>query len=191
MRLFLLPKVLLSGARSLLPAGATLLLFMITACSQAPTVPTEDAAVLQPKPATVPVVVATPPKKEPVATAPAIPPIDGAATSVGSATGTVAPARAQPSAAQIATMSSVTPAGATRYECVTGATGSEKRQPITFPENSGRICARFPAMGPCQYERVACRSSGGRVIRFDGIEITTDVEHEYDKQVTRFRLNAG
>ena len=46
-------------------------------------------------------------------------------------------------------------------------------------------------MGPCQYERVACRASGGRVIRFDGIEITKEVETEYDKQVQRFRLNAG
>ena len=46
-------------------------------------------------------------------------------------------------------------------------------------------------MGPCQYERQACRATGGRVIRFDGAEITTDVEKEYDKQVQRFRLNAG
>lgn len=60
-----------------------------------------------------------------------------------------------------------------------------------FPENSGRVCSRFPAMGPCQYERDACRAAGGRVIRFDGIEITKDVEREYDKQVQRFRLNAG
>ena len=122
---------------------------------------------------------------------PAIPPVDGKATSVEAATGSVAPVRAQPSAVQIAKVASVTPAGTTRYECVKGAAGAETRRPITFPENSGRICARFPAMGPCQYERVACRASGGRVIRFDGIEITKEVEKEYDKQVQRFRLNAG
>ena len=104
---------------------------------------------------------------------------------------TVAPVRAQPSPVQIDTMPSVTPSGTTRYECVKGPAGSEIRQSITFPENSGRICARFPAMGPCQYERVACRASGGRVIRFDGLEITKEVETEYDKQVQRFRLNAG
>jgi len=122
---------------------------------------------------------------------PAIPPKDGTATSVGSVAGCVAPSRGQPSAAQIATAASVTPDGTTRYECVKGKVGEETRAAITFPEKSGRICARFPAMGPCQYERAACRASGGRVIRFDGVEITKDVEHEYDKQVQRFRLNAG
>ncbi len=72
-----------------------------------------------------------------------------------------------------------------------GKAGEESRAAIVFPEKSGRICARFPAMGPCQYERSACRAKGGRVIRFDGVEITKDVEKEYDKQVQRFRLNAG
>ena len=166
-------------------------LAMMVACTQAPTVPNEDPAVLQPKPAPIPVVVVAPPDKSSVPSMPAIPPVDGKATSVGSATGSIAPARAQPSPMQIATVASVTPSGTTRYECVRGASGAETREPITFPENSGRICARFPAMGPCQYERVACRASGGRVIRFDGIEITKEVETEYDKQVQRFRLNAG
>lgn len=166
-------------------------LVIMVACTQTPTIPSEDPAVLHPKPAPIPVVIAAPPEKEPVSALPAIPPVDGKATSIGSATGSVAPARAQPSPAQIATAASVTPTGTTRYECVKGASGAEARHPITFPENSGRICARFPAMGPCQYERVACRASGGRVIRFDGIEITKEVETEYDKQVQRFRLNAG
>lgn len=159
---------------------------LLTACTQAPTVRNEDPAVLQPKPAVV-----EPEVPPTVSAMPAIPPKDGAATSVGSAAGNVAPARAQPSAVQIATASSVTPAGITRYECVKGKQGQETRAAITFPENSGRICSRFPAMGPCQYERAACRASGGRVIRFDGVEITREVEHEYDKQVQRFRLNAG
>ena len=35
------------------------------------------------------------------------------------------------------------------------------------------------------------RAAGGRVIRFDGAEISNEVEKEYDKQVQRFRLNAG
>ena len=168
-------------------------LCLLVACTQAPTVATEDPAVLQPRSAPEPVaiVIAPPPLSEPVSAMPAIPPTDGNATSVGAASGSVAPVRAQPSPVQIATMSSVTPTGTTRYECVKGRSGVETRQPIAFPENSGRICARFPAMGPCQYERVACRAAGGRVIRFDGIEITKDVETEYDKQVQRFRLNAG
>ena len=165
-------------------------LLLVVACTQAPTIANEDPAMMQPKP---PVVVVAPPMPatDPVPALPAIPPTDGNATSVGSVTGSVAPVRAQPSPVQIATMSSVTPSRTTRYECVKGQAGSEARQPITFPENSGRICARFPAMGPCQYERVACRASGGRVIRFDGVEITKEVETEYDKQVQRFRLNAG
>jgi hypothetical protein len=160
---------------------------LLSACSQAPTVKNEDPAVLQPKPTATVAPQAPPPT---VSATPAIPPKDGTATSVGSAVG-VAPARAQLSAQQIASVAAVTPSGTTRYECVKGTAGAETRAAIVFPENSGRICARFPAMGPCQYERDACRANGGRVIRFDGVEITTDVEKEYDKQVQRFRLNAG
>ena len=189
--LFPLRSAMFRACRAACYGSILVLLAMMAACTQAPSVPSEDPAVLQPKPAPIPVVVAAPPVKEPVSAMPAIPPVDGQATSVGAATGSVAPARAQPSPVQIATVASVTPVGTARYECVQGASGAETRQPITFPENSGRICARFPAMGPCQYERVACRASGGRVIRFDGIEITKEVETEYDKQVQRFRLNAG
>ena len=189
--LFLLRSAMFRACRAAFRVAVVVPAVLLVACTQAPTVPNEDPAVLQPKPAATPIVVEVPPPKELVSAMPAIPPADGKATSVGAATGSVAPARAQPSPVQIAAVASVTPAGTTRYECVKGASGAETRQAITFPENSGRICARFPAMGPCQYERVACRASGGRVIRFDGIEITKEVETEYDKQVQRFRLNAG
>jgi hypothetical protein len=159
----------------------------LSACTQTPIVKNEDPAVLQPKP-----VVVTPEVAPPTVSAmPAIPPKDATVGSIGSAGGTVAPSRGQLSAVQIAAVASVTPAGTTRYECVKGKPGAESRDAIAFPEQSGRICARFPAMGPCQYEREACRAGGGRVIRFDGAEITKDVEKEYDKQVQRFRLNAG
>jgi hypothetical protein len=171
-------------------AGA---LVMVAACTQAPTAG-PDATAARPTQPVAPMV-AVPPaiaKVEPKPEAPAaIPPVDGSASSVTASKGSVAPVRVQPSAVEIAITPSVTPSGATRYECVRGAQGAESRVAIAFPENSGRICARFPAMGPCQYERSACRAAGGRVIRFDGIEITKEVEHEYDKQVTRFRLNAG
>ena len=172
---------------------AAVALVMVAACTQAPTA-TPDSAATQPTSPVAPVVIAPPvvAKVEPKPESPAaIPPVDGSASSVTANKGSVAPVRVQPSAVAIATTPSVTPSGATRYECVRGAQGAESRAAIAFPENSGRICARFPAMGPCQYERNACRSAGGRVIRFDGIEITKEVEHEYDKQVTRFRLNAG
>ena len=175
---------------------------LLSACTQAPVVRDEDPAVLQPRPVLVaPAVPAVPAEPaEPAASEtppptvsamPAIPPKDAAVGSVGSAGGTVAPSRGQLSAVQIAAVASVTPEGTTRYECVKGKSGSESRAAITFPEKSGRICARFPAMGPCQYERQVCRAAGGRVIRFDGAEISNDVEKEYDKQVQRFRLNAG
>ncbi len=98
-----------------------------------------------------------------------------------------AASNAQPDPRVIATTSVLTPSGKTRYECVKGS----NRTPIGLPEGSERVCSRFPAMGPCQYERDACRASGGRVIRFDGTDITKEVENEYDRQVQRFRLNAG
>jgi hypothetical protein len=46
-------------------------------------------------------------------------------------------------------------------------------------------------MGPCQYERDACRRSGGRVFAADGSEITRSVEDEYDKRVMRIRLRSN
>lgn len=168
---------------------AAILAALVAGCAQTPPatpVPAVDPATVSPPPVAI-----TSPAQPAVVTAPAIPPRQSSATSVESPSGAVAPARGQPSASQIATVAAVTPPGTTRYECVTGREGAETRSAITFPENSGRICARFPAMGPCQYERSACRARGGRVIRFDGVEITTDVEKEYDKQVQRFRLNAG
>jgi hypothetical protein len=99
--------------------------------------------------------------------------------------------RAAANARAIATTAALTPDGKTRYECVKGSEPSVVRAAIALPPGTDRICSRFPAMGPCQYERDACRAQGGRVIRFDGTEITKDVENEYDRQVQRFRLNAG
>lgn len=91
----------------------------------------------------------------------------------------------------VATEAALTPAGQPRYQCLNSKTSGDIRTVITLPTGSERICSRFPAMGPCQYERDACRAKGGRVIRFDGVEITKEVEREYDKQVQRFKLNAG
>ncbi len=181
---------ILNVRRWLCNSMATIMMFGVAACTQMPSVEGSPAGAQQKSADTALPVVVT--KVEPTLEAPAaIPPVDGMATSVAASQGSVAPARAQLSAVEIATGSSITPPGTTRYECVHGMQGAESRVAITFPENSGRICARFPAMGPCQYERAACRAAGGRVIRFDGVEITKEVEHEYDKQVTRFRLNAG
>jgi hypothetical protein len=98
-----------------------------------------------------------------------------------------APSYSGPDPRGIATTAALTPSGKTRYSCEVGSSKST----IALPEGTDRICSRFPAMGPCQYERDACRAKGGRVIRFDGVEITPGVEAEYDKQVQRFKLNAG
>jgi hypothetical protein len=46
-------------------------------------------------------------------------------------------------------------------------------------------------MGPCQYERNACRGRGGRVFAAGGVEITNATEAEYDKKVSRTRFRAN
>ena len=77
------------------------------------------------------------------------------------------------------------PAGAI-YVCeVAGA-----RTPIEFPGNVESLCRRHPEMGPCQYERDACRRRGGRVYTSAGEEVTKEVETEYDKAVRRVRFQA-
>ena len=186
---FLRPERGQRGPQRLFNNCVALLLLLMAGCAQTP--PAPSGPVVDPSTVTPPPVAVVSPANPAVVSPPMIPPLPGAPNSVESAAGNVAPSRGQPSAREVATVAAVTPAGTTRYECVKGPSGAESRRAITFPENSGRICARFPAMGPCQYERQACRASGGRVIRFDGIEITTEVEREYDKQVQRFRLNAG
>ena len=53
------------------------------------------------------------------------------------------------------------------------------------------MCRKHPEMGPCQYERNACRSKGGRVFAADGKEITMATEAEYDKKVRRVTFKAN
>jgi hypothetical protein len=45
-------------------------------------------------------------------------------------------------------------------------------------------------MGPCQYERDACRAKQGRVFTAKGEEVTLAVEAEYDRVVRRVRFQA-
>ncbi|MGL4230011.1 MAG: hypothetical protein ACRDAM_03430 [Casimicrobium sp.] len=165
-----------SWVKTLVAMSLSLVVF---GCAQTPTpAPTAqpDNTITPPTP-----VIVAPKAPE----APSAPPAQ-AATPAVPATPAAAPARTM-NAATIAKAEALTPAGKTRYACeVRGA-----RSDIALPQGTDRICSRFPAMGPCQYERDECRAKGGRVIRFDGVEITKDVESEYDKQVQRFRLNAG
>jgi hypothetical protein len=70
------------------------------------------------------------------------------------------------------------------YACeVAGA-----RAPIEFPGNVESLCRRHPEMGPCQFERDACRRRGGRVYTSNGEEVTAAVEAEYDRKVMRVRF---
>lgn len=74
------------------------------------------------------------------------------------------------------------------YVCVVDVGGVRKQTAIEFATNVGEICAKHPEMGPCQYERNACRRGGGRVYAASGMEITMATEAEYDKKVLRVRL---
>jgi hypothetical protein len=66
----------------------------------------------------------------------------------------------------------------------------EERTPIEYVPNVEALCRRHPEMGPCQYERDACRRRGGRVYTSAGDEVTVAVEAEYDKAVRRVRFQA-
>jgi hypothetical protein len=67
---------------------------------------------------------------------------------------------------------------------------SGAREPLVLSEAVDRLCRRHPEMGPCQYERDQCRKGGGRVLTARNEEVTAAVEAEYDKRVTRVRLQA-
>jgi hypothetical protein len=73
------------------------------------------------------------------------------------------------------------------YVCDVGGT----RGPIDLEANVDGLCRRHPEMGPCQYERDACRKAGGRVFTARGEEITSGVEAEYDRIVQRVRLRSN
>ena len=62
---------------------------------------------------------------------------------------------------------------------------------IEYEPRVKSLCAKHPEMGVCQYEREACRTSGGRVYDAKGTEITKQIEAEYDKKVMRVRFRAG
>ncbi len=88
------------------------------------------------------------------------------------------------------TLAIAAPPGAL-YVCVSGAGAQLRQTAIEFAPGVGDLCRKHPEMGPCQYERDACRRSGGRVFAADGSEITRSVEDEYDKRVMRIRLRSN
>ena len=84
----------------------------------------------------------------------------------------------------------VLPANA-QYVCVTEAAGQRQQTVIEFSPKVAGLCLKHPEMGPCQYERNACRHSGGRVFAAEGKEITMATEAEYDRKVMRIRLKSN
>ena len=64
------------------------------------------------------------------------------------------------------------------------------RTDIAYEDRVEKLCRRHPEMGPCQYERNACRAKGGRVFTQKGEEVTMAVEAEYDRVVMRVRFQA-
>jgi hypothetical protein len=78
-----------------------------------------------------------------------------------------------------------------QYVCVTNSGGQPQQTAIEFSPQVAQLCIKNPEMGPCQYERNACRRGGGRVYGGDGKEITVAMEAEYDKKVMRVRLKSN
>jgi hypothetical protein len=74
---------------------------------------------------------------------------------------------------------------------VTDSDGELRQTAIAFVPKVAQLCLRHPEMGPCQYERDLCRSSGGRVFAAGGQEITRQIEDEYDRKVLRVRFRAN
>ena len=99
----------------------------------------------------------------------------------------LAPPTAPPSAALPPI---VVPADAI-YVCVVDASGTRRQTVIEFVPKVHQLCRRHPEMGPCQYERNACRNAGGRVFAAGGREITLATEDEYDRKVMRVRFRAN
>ena len=79
----------------------------------------------------------------------------------------------------------------TIYVCVTDTAGHPRQIPIELQPQVAALCRKAPEMGPCQFEREACRRTGGRVFAVDGTEITRQTEAEYDKRVMRIRMQAN
>jgi hypothetical protein len=84
----------------------------------------------------------------------------------------------------------VVPPGAL-YACVSESGGTPRQTAIAYEGKTDALCRKHPEMGPCQYERNACRRGGGRVYAADGTEITLATEAEYDKRVRRVQFRAN
>ena len=124
----------------------------------------------------------TPPPRETATPAPRSTP---SAPPPATAAPAARPAAAKALAPAVALPSMDLPPGAI-YMCDAGG----KRRAIEFPDGVEKLCRKHPEMGPCQYERDACRHRGGRVYTALGEEVTLAVEAVYDSRVHRVRFQA-
>lgn len=145
--------------------------------------------------ATSPVVREVLPQPAPPAVAPSAP-FQTPATAKTEPTGAaptrahVAPALTAPAVAPPVAAPPLVPPG-TLYVCTATVNGQVQQTAIEFEPKVKQLCSRHPEMGVCQYEREACRASGGRVHTAAGVEINRRTEAEYDKKVLRVRFRAG
>ena len=79
----------------------------------------------------------------------------------------------------------------TQYVCVSETNGVRQQTSIAFSAKVAALCRKHPEMGPCKYERDACRRSNGRVYAANGVEITMKTEAEYDKRVMRVMFKSN
>lgn len=108
-----------------------------------------------------------------------------------SPTPAVPPAAVPHGSSSPAALAAVEVPPAALYVCVLDVGGVRKQTAIEFAPKVEQICGKHPEMGPCQYERNACRRSGGRVYAANHTEITMETEAEYDRKVLRVRFNGG
>jgi hypothetical protein len=147
--------------------------------SERATTPSRDAA-----PAATPAPTSPPqalPAEGPLASAPGA---SGAPVLASAAPGSTVPAAAAPSLAP------PVPPGML-YVCARVVDGAPRHTGIDYEPKVRELCARHPEMSVCQYAREACRRDGGRVFDARGLEITKQLEAEYDRKVMRARFRAG
>jgi hypothetical protein len=144
------------------------MLVALTACAPSP----EPARPASPTSASTPAVTRRP-LPEPTPAPPAVPPATSPAPAASASLPPI-----------------VVPAGAL-YVCVVKTGATVQQTAIEYAEQVGAMCSKHPEMGPCQYERNACRRKGGRVFAADGSEITMATEAEYDKKVRRVTFKAN
>ena len=125
---------------------------------------------------------------------PAPPAVNSGVTGAAPTLASVAPAlTAPPTSAPAPPPASAAPSlpPGTLYVCTATVNGQVQRTAIEFAPKVRQLCGKHPEMGVCQYEREACRASGGLVHTTKGVEITRQTEAEYDKKVLRVRFRAG